>query len=661
MLQVQGLEYRVGDRILLNGIDWAIQPARRAALIGPNGAGKTTMFRLMIGKLTPNQGRIVKPKNYRIGLLPQEELDVSGGTILDAVLEGRPDALALERKIQALHEALNRDPENEELLAQLGELERSYAAGRGYELETVSKTLLSGLGFPESDFQRPLEEFSGGWRMRAYLARLLLQEPDLLLLDEPTNHLDLPAIEWLEQYLLDFEGSIVLVSHDRYFIDRLSHEIYELDRGILTFYPGNYHTFETKKREQELLLLKRWEEQQAEIKRQERFIERFRAKNTKATQVQSRIKHLAKLERIERPPERRRLGFELDPGEKSFKDVLEIREMGFAYDEDWVLRRLNLHVLRGEKLALVGPNGAGKTTLARLIAGQLTPREGDLILGQRARIGYYAQHQVAALNVEASILEEVNSTVAEAYVPKVREALAVFQFSGDDINKKIKVLSGGEKARVSLAKILLSPVNFLVMDEPTNHLDLMSREALEEALGLYEGTLLLVSHDRYFLDKLVHRVIELQRGGRFEEYAGNYSYYLEKREQAPPPEALREFQPESRPKTRLFPGRKSKEQKRREAEARQRISKDRNRLESEILWLEKEIDRLEKRKKEIEGHFCRPDAYHDREYAVALQKELGEANRRLHGFYEDWERKKIALEELLEELERILADETGED
>lgn len=664
MLQVQGLEYRIGDRDLLKGIDWAIQPGRRAALIGPNGAGKTTMFRLMTGQLTPNRGRIVKPKNYRIGLLPQEELELSGGTVLEAVLEGRPDALELERRIQDLHASLNMAPEDQDLLDELGDLEHRYAAGRGYELETISKALISGLGFPEADFSRPLDEFSGGWRMRAYLARLLLREPDLLLLDEPTNHLDLPAIEWLEQYLLDFKGSIVLVSHDRYFIDRLAHEIYELDRGTLTFYSGNYHAYETKKREQELLLLKRWEEQQAEIRRQERFIERFRAKNTKATQVQSRIKHLEKIERIERPPERRRFGFELDPGEKSFKDVLELRDLGFAYGQDWVFRRLNLHVLRGEKLALVGPNGAGKTTLARLIAGQLAPREGDLILGKRVRIGYYAQHQVAALNVEATVLEEVSGSAAEAYVAKVREALAVFQFGGDDVNKTIKVLSGGEKARVSLAKMLLSPVNFLVMDEPTNHLDLISREALEEALGLYEGTLLLISHDRYFLDKLVHRVIELQSGGRFEEYSGNYSYFLEKRAQVSPPEdrpgPCSDDFPAEPPKTRLFPGRKSKEQKRREAEARQRVSKERNKLESDILWLEEEIGRLEDRKKAIEEHFCRPDAYQEREYAVALQKELGEANRRLHTFYEDWERKKIAQEELLGELERILADDVIE-
>ncbi len=448
MLQVQGLHYEIGERILLHHIDWSIQPGRRVALIGPNGAGKTTLFRLMLGQITPQEGKVVKPKNFRIGLLPQEEMSLSGGSVLESVLAGREEVLDLEQRIQALHESLALQPEHPTLLEQLGDLEQRYASCRGYDLETTAQALLSGLGFKDAHSLRPLDEFSGGWRMRAYLARLLLQEPDLLLLDEPTNHLDLPAIEWLEQYLLDFKGSVVLVSHDRYFIDRLAQEIFELDRGVLTHYTGPYHIYEKEKKARELLILKKWEEQQAEIRRQERFIERFRAKNTKATQVQSRVKHLEKIELVERPPERRRFGFQLEPGIKSFKDVLEIRNMSFRYAADWILRQVDLHVLRGEKFALVGPNGAGKTTLAQLIAGQVSPQEGVLKLGERTRIGYYAQHQVSSLDLEASVLEEVTSTVADVYVPRVRDALGVFQFSGDDVHKKIRVLSG-EKRPVS--------------------------------------------------------------------------------------------------------------------------------------------------------------------------------------------------------------------
>jgi len=656
MLQVQGLHYDIGERRLLRGVDWAIQPGWRAALVGPNGAGKTTLFRLMCGELSPAQGRVVRPKNYRIGMLPQEELSFTGGSVLESALHGREDVLKLELKLRALHETLNSHPADQALLTQLGDLEGRYAARGGYELETTAKALLSGLGFAEPEVRRPLDEFSGGWRMRAYLARLLLQQPDLLLLDEPTNHLDLPAIEWLERYLLDFKGSVVLVSHDRYFIDRISHEILELDGGILTRYPGRYKLFERQKQERERRMLKKWEEQQAEIRRQERFIERFRAKNTKASQVQSRIKHLEKMERLELPPERRRFTFQLDPGERSYKDVLAVRGMSFRYSGDWVLRHVDLHILRGERIALVGPNGTGKTTLARLVAGQLAPQEGRLTLGQRVRIAYYAQHQVAGLDQEATIYDEVCGAAAPAYVPKIRDALGVFQFTGDDVHKTIGVLSGGEKARVSLVKMLLTPANFLVMDEPTNHLDLMSREALEEALQRYQGTLLLISHDRYFLDQLVHRVIEIE-DARLLEYSGNYSYYLEKRESLSV-----DAEPEpSRSEIRVGGEKKDRARKRREAEARQRVSKERNRLEAEIRWLEDEIDRLETVKKEIEEYFSRPDAYQDKAYALGRQKELSEADRMLRSHYSEWEGKRIALEDLLADLERMILLAPDED
>jgi len=642
MLQVQGLEYRIGERHLLKNIDWAIQPGKRAALIGPNGAGKTTLFRLVMGEITPQSGKIVKPKNYGIGYLPQEESSFEGGTVQTTALEGRCDLLEMEVRMAALHAALDGPHQNhEKLLNQLGELEERYSLEEGYRLESLAQEILTGLGFAPNDQKRPLSEFSGGWRMRAYLAQLLLKKPDLLLLDEPTNHLDLPALEWLEQYLLDYKGSIVLVSHDRYFIDRLAHEIYELDRGELTKYAGNYHFYERKKQESEALLRKKWEEQQQEIKRQERFIERFRAKNTKATQVQSRVKYLEKMERMEAPTMQRTFDFRLQSGEHSYKDVSQLEGISFRYDQDWVLHDIDLHITRGERIALVGVNGAGKTTLARLVAGQIRPQEGSIQWGNRVRIGYYAQHQVDALNLNATVYEEVESSAAEEYSPSIRNALGVFQFSGDDVFKKIKVLSGGEKARVSLAKILLSPVNFLVMDEPTNHLDVVSREALENSLTQYQGTLLLVSHDRYFLDKIITRVLDV-KDKSISEFAGNYSYYLEKREEGA------EMEPTKKEKVKtVLLGKKTKEQKRLEAEARQRISKTRNTIETSIQWLEREIDRLEARKKEIEELLCRPDIYQEKDQMLSLQKELPLINKQLQEYYTDWEKARIELEELL--------------
>jgi len=645
MLQIQELDYSIGERRLLYGANWALQPGQRAALIGPNGAGKTTLLRLITGELESQSGAIVKPKGYRIGYLPQEEIPLKKGTVLQAVISGRQDIIELGKKIREIQFNLeSSSTADEALLTRLGEMEHRFAALEGYELEALAKSILSGLGFSEVDFSRPLTEFSGGWCMRAYLARLLIQKPDLLLLDEPTNHLDLPSLEWLEQYLLGFTGSMILVSHDRFFIDRLAQVIYELDLGKLDSYPGNYAFYEQKKLQKENLLRKKWEEQQAERRRQKLFIERFRYKATKASQVQSRIKQLEKMEKIELSPERKHFNFAIKVGTKSYKDVVQAQDMFFRYADDWVLENFNIHIQRGERVALVGPNGAGKTTLTRLIAGELIPQAGTLIRGQRVKIGYYAQHQLAALNMEATVYEEAAALTADELIPRVRDVLGIFQFSGDDVQKKVKVLSGGEKARVSLAKILLSPANFLIMDEPTNHLDMISREALEQALRDYDGTLLLISHDRYFLDKLVGRVIEL-KDHNLEEYAGNYSYYLEKRIVA-----VNEGPSDLREKTSSGKGKKTREQKRVEAMARQAISKERNLLEQKVAEIEDRIETKESRKTEIEKCLCLPETLQDGTKISALQKELFVLNQGLPPLYQDWEDLRLELEEVLNRL-----------
>jgi len=660
MLQIKDLQYSIGDRRLISGVNWNIQPGKRAALIGPNGIGKTTLLRIIIGELEYSGGSVVKPKEYRIGYLPQEEISVDGTTVLEAVMAGQQEIALLEKQMTDLHDTLNTmnpdDANREDILNRLGHLEHRYRALDGYHMDTAAKKILSGLGFRETDFSRPLTEFSGGWRMRVYLALLLVQQPELLLLDEPTNHLDLPSLEWLEQYLLDFPGSIVVVSHDRFFIDRIAQEIIELDRGKLEKYPGNYHVYENQKEQKETLLLKKWKEQKEERERQERFINRFRYKNTKAKQVQSRIKQLAKMEtvEIEPPPQHRQLDFSLSVEVSSYNDVLTIENMSFKYDKEWVLQNIDFNIYRGDKVCLVGPNGAGKTTLTRLIVGQLQSREGMVQTGERTFPGYYAQHQVDTLDLENTVYDEVASTVATGLVPKIRDILGIFQFSGDDIHKKIKVLSGGEKARVSLAKILISPVNFLIMDEPTNHLDKFAREALERALVQYNGTLLLISHDRYFLDKIVSRTVEI-RGGNILEYDGNYSYYLQKREGAripqpiSKPEAATSFpvKEESLKVSKAPGGKKTKEQKKLEAETRQAVSQKRNRLQREVEKLEEKIDRLEKRKDELETQMAHPDTYNDSELAVRLQKEYAAVNKELTLCNREWEQISTQLEEIM--------------
>lgn len=645
MHQIKDLSYSIGERKLLDRVSWAVQPGQRVALIGPNGAGKTTLFRIVTGEIEAHSGTTLKPKGFRIGYLPQEEIVVQGETMLQTVLDGQKEISSLEKKIEELHSALgNSAKENDKLLDQLGTAEHRFEALGGYRVETEAKTVLSGLGFSEKDFSSPLSNFSGGWKMRAYLARLLIQKPDMLLLDEPTNHLDLPALEWLEQFLLQFSGGVVVVSHDRFFIDRLVRGIYELDRGQLVYYSGNYHDYEKQKRQREELLRKKWEELREEKKRQERFIERFRYKNTKASQVQSRIKHLEKMESIEIQPPPRQMDFNIAVEIHSYNDVLKIEDMFFRYKEEWVLEGLNFHVSRGEKVALVGVNGAGKTTLTKLITGQIFPQKGCVDLGKRTQIGYYAQHRISDLDLESTVYDEVLKTAADKHIPRIREVLGVFLMSGDDVTKKIKVLSGGEKARVSLAKILLSPVNFLIMDEPTNHLDMPSVEALESALDKYKGTLLMISHDRYFLDKLVHRVAEV-KDRHLEEYTGNYSYYLEKRNiESENRTQAKETLPQK------ISGRKTKDQKRAEAESRQAVSKKRNRLQREVDSLERKINTLEAKKNEMEKSLAKPETYKDSSSSVALQKGYVSVKKELEKSYKNWESFKLELEDLLDQL-----------
>jgi ATP-binding cassette, subfamily F, member 3 len=658
MLQIKNLNYSIGDRVLLDEADWMIQPGKRAALIGPNGVGKTTLLRILTDEIEYSKGSIIKPKEYLIGYLPQEEVAVKGTSILQAVLEGQKEIKLLEQKIADLHETLTQDHDNHEaLLEQLGMLEHRFQAMDGYHLETQAKSILSGLGFKKDDFARSLTEFSGGWRMRVYLALLLVLKPDLLLLDEPTNHLDLPSLEWLEQYLMTFSGSIIAVSHDRFFVDRLAQEIVELERGKFQIYPGNYHTYEKLKTQKEELHLKKWHEQKVEREKQERFINRFRYKNTKAKAVQSRIRQLEKMSALEVAPPtqfRPELDFTLSVDVASYNDVLSIKDMSFKYDKEWVLENNDLTIFRGDKVSLVGPNGVGKTTLTRLISNQLQPQKGSIQLGERVKIGYYAQHQVDALDLEATVYEEIASTVATSLIPKLRSVLGIFQFSGNDVYKKIGVLSGGEKARVSLAKILISPVNFLIMDEPTNHLDKFAKEALEKALSQYNGTLLLISHDRYFLDKIVNRVIEI-RDHHLLEFNGNYSYFLQKRDsvrvlvpgtstdpEAQAPQAGNPITPQAFPEGT----KKTKEQKRLEASARQAVSKERNVMKRAVESLEEKIEDFETKKTDLEARLSQQETYDNSQLAVTLQKEYANVIKDLEISTTEWEKAITTLEEL---------------
>ncbi|HDQ45862.1 MAG TPA: ABC transporter ATP-binding protein [bacterium] len=643
MIQIHSLSHAIGDRDILSGISWPIHDGQRAGLVGVNGAGKTTLLRILAGEIRPDRGEIVKPAGCRIGYLPQEAVSFTGRTILETVMDGLHEIGNLEHQIHALQHQIGQDPHNPVLLKRLGELEHRFDQAGGYRAENEAKAVLGGLGFRPADFSRPLSEFSGGWRMRVYLARILIQNPDLLLLDEPGNHLDLPSLEWLEQYLSRFRGSMILVSHDRFFLDRLVDRIAELEMGRLTVYPGKYHDYERIKAENRERIEKKYEAQQDEITAKEALIARFRAKATKARMVQSEIKRLEKIERIELPGQEKSLHFKISVDVPSYKDVLRIRDMSFRYETDWIFREVSLEIFRGQKAALVGLNGAGKTTLTRLITGELVPQSGVVRLGERVRIGYYAQHQIDALDPARTVLEAVTENASTTQRQPIRDVLGLFGFTGDAVDKRTGVLSGGEKARVSLAKILLSPVNFLIMDEPTNHLDIRSRDALESALSAYDGTLLVIAHDRYFLDKLISRVIEI-RDGRIAVFEGHYSEYAARRTAAGPVR-----KPEGKPPVPPS-GRKSRERKRREAEARQRISKDRNRLNETIRRIESEIASLEKERAELGSRLADPAAYKNPEELRAYQGRYRETGEELEKLLSEWESVQSEYESILAEI-----------
>ncbi len=644
MLQITKLSFSYGDQLLLNEIGWTIRPEKRYSLIGPNGAGKTTLLRLLAGELHPLRGNIIKPRDFQIGYLPQESRVFEGNTVLATALQAREDLISLEKQIHQLSWTIeNKKQDYKKLVEKLGHFQQQYEYLGGYRYIAEAKSILAGLGFRSIDFERPVAELSGGWRMRVYLTRLLLKEPSLLLLDEPSNHLDLDSLYWLEQYLTSFSGSMIIVSHDRYFIDRLSNEIVELDRGKLAHYPGTYHQYEKHKLDQQQLLYKQYRQQEEERQRIQRFIDRFRYKAGKAAQVQSRIRQLEKMDKIEPPAVASgEVHFKLEPVYSSYHHVVHIENLYFRYQRQWVLNDIDLDIYRGQKIALVGPNGIGKTTLTRIISKELIPDHGVCELGKRVAIGYYAQHQVDALELDSTPYQIIEKNTDMKNIPHIRNVLGLFGIRNEDVNKKIGLLSGGEKARVSLAKLFLSLVNFLIMDEPTNHLDLASKQALEETLADYKGTLLLVSHDRYFLDKIVDKVIEITTTGLV-LYEGNYTDYMEKRQ------AGDRVGVQKREHSNA--GKKSKLQKRQKARARQQVSKERTRLQDCIAQLETRIDKLEKEKNSIEIELGRPENFSIPQKARSLQKDYELIKSDLEKTYQDWEENNLALEELLSNLQ----------
>jgi ATP-binding cassette subfamily F protein 3 len=529
MIHVEGLSKRYGDRVLLENVSWHVRKVDRIGLSGPNGSGKTTLLRMLAGLEEPDEGSIRMASDTTIGYLPQDGIVHEGRTVYEEVVLAFQDLLALKTEQHEIEDALAHVTEDagghEKLLERYAEVTERFKHLGGYEIDARVADVLKGLGFSPSDQERRTEEFSGGWQMRIALAKLLLARPNLLLMDEPTNHLDLPARNWLEEYLSDYPGSVVLVSHDRYFLDATVKRVTEVGLKTLTDYHGNYSKYVVEHEARMERLLESHRRQSEEIEKAEAFINKFRYQATKARQVQSRIKLLDKVERIEIPPQRKKIRFKFPGAPKPGRVVLELKGVRRAFGSNVVLDGVDLVVERGDRIALVGPNGAGKSTLMRIMAGVDSPDAGVRAAGHQVVLDYFAQDQAAVLEPSRTVHEEMSSASPMTMVPMIRTILGGFLFSGDDVYKKCGVLSGGERNRLALAKMLLHASNVLVLDEPTNHLDLDSKEVLLEALSDYGGTLVFVSHDRYFVDKLATKVVEVGNG-QAPLYPGGYEDFL---------------------------------------------------------------------------------------------------------------------------------------
>jgi len=629
VLQLEAVAKRYGDRVLFRDVTWQLGGRERVGLVGPNGIGKTTLCRLLAGEEAPDAGRIGRARDETIGYLPQEVAGEATGSVLGAVLAAFPEVWTLERELERTAARLGTD---ETLTARYGDLQHRFEALGGYRLETEARVLLGGLGFRDPDLGRPLAEFSGGWRMRAALARLLLRRPAILLLDEPTNHLDLESLAWLEGHLEAYDGAVVVVSHDRYFLNRMVTAVAELSPEGLQLYPGDYDAYLAQRGARAALLEARARNQAGRVAEIERFVERFRYKATRARQVQSRIKMLERLPRIERQGPARRIRFAFPAPPRTGRSVVRLEGVHKAYGATVVYAGVDLEVERGERVALVGPNGAGKSTLLRLVAGVLPPDRGERTLGAHVSAHYYAQHQVAALDPARTVLEEMEAAAPELGRTRLRTLLGAFLFSGDAVEKTVAVLSGGEKARVALARMLVRPAPLLCLDEPTNHLDLAARAVLEDALEEFEGTLVFISHDRYFINRLATRVVEV-RAGRLTSHLGGYDDYRAALARPPgtaeagtaPPSASPHRPPAGRPDAAAA------------RPVRRRVAPEVRALRARLEALEAQIHALEARLGELGAALADPALYTDGDRARAVAVERRDAEEQVAWLLHEWE------------------------
>jgi ATP-binding cassette subfamily F protein 3 len=641
----QNLTFEFGARTIVKDATWHIQPNEHIGLIGYNGTGKSTLLKLLAGEYSPSAGTIERSRNTSIGYLHQDLLSFdTGDSILKVAMGAFEKVLNLESELEQLTRELEEEeksgkPQSEQLLNNYTDKLHEMDLMDGYNIHHKTEEVLQGLGFSNPDLQRPYREFSGGWRMRVLLAKMILQKPDLLLLDEPTNHLDLPSIEWLEKYLQHYPGSVVIVSHDKFFLDRMVDKIVELYQQDLHFYNGNYSFYEKEKEMRISLQQRAYENQKDYIRQQERFIERFKAKASKAAAAQSAMKRLDKIDRIEnvemeRPDMRIQFRIDRQPG----KVLVQLKDLSKSFGDIEIIRHAEAEIERGDKIALIGANGKGKSTVLRIVAGTES-YNGERIWGHHVDTSFYAQHQLESLHLNDSVLEEMKQAGSGKNELELRTLLGCFLFSGDDVEKKIKVLSGGEKARVALAKTIAGKANFLLLDEPTNHLDIHSCELLAEALNKYEGTYILVSHDRFFISKTANKIWEIDEG-RIKEFKGSYDEWVEwnKRMNSigkPAPNKSKTDKPaELQARSPIITQPVNKEAKKQ----LQRQQKLVEQLDEDIKRLQSETDRLELK-------LSAPEIYADRQKFLVAESEYKKAALSLSLVRQNYD---IELEKLME-------------
>lgn len=649
MLSINNLSLQYGYKHIFRDVSAQVYDGDRIGLAGVNGTGKSTLLKIMCDELETDPGVVTRASWFTVSYLPQEvTLELGSRTLFDEAESAFDEALAHQREFDEIGGLLatleEGSPELARLLERQGELQHLLEGLDIFRIRPEIERILFGLGFSKQDLDRPVSDFSGGWIMRLLLAKLLLQKPSLLLLDEPTNHLDLDSLTWMEDFLLQYQGAMVIISHDRAFLDRVTSKTWELSLGRLTSYKGNYSHYLVEKAQRMELERAAYDNQQAMIKQTERFITRFRAKSTKAKQVQSRAKQLEKLERLELSETERTIHFSFPPAAPSGRDVLQLNGVNKEFDGKQVFKDVTLELQRGDKLAVVGVNGAGKTTLLRIMAG-VEPADGDIRQGHNVILTYFGQHQAQELSGELSVLDTVYHAAQDMTVTKVRSLLGAFLFSGDEVEKKVQVLSGGEKSRVALARMLIKPANLMLLDEPTNHLDITSQEVLQEAMAQYEGTIIVVSHNRFFVNSFVNKVLEI-RDGRATMYLGNVDDYLATRKrqedlsvEEKQRSAVTEKQSEADSSDR-------KGQRRERAQRRQQLSAQLKPWKNKVTEAERQIESLEERKGELETMMADPDLYADQQRWSETSKEYNEVKHRLKRQYEKWEQAQEKIEEI---------------